>query len=243
MVFKAYSVQTLTEATSFVQDLKLGHYVKVPPRATFMVQMVATILASFVQVGVKAWIFANVKDICDPNQKAQLTCPHNQVFFTASAVWCVSLSLPYKLELTATHRGLIGPSRQFGKGSIYHPQLYAIIIGAFLPLPFWLWQRRYPNSWIKWVSTPVVLNGVSNIPPATGINYSSWFAVGFVFQYWIRKKNFAWWSKFNYVASSAMDSGECGSFSGTFVNWMIKRVCVCRYGCVVDLYLLYATSA
>ncbi|KAG5636574.1 hypothetical protein H0H81_007582 [Sphagnurus paluster] len=36
MVFKAYSVQTLTEATSFVQDLKLGHYIKVPPRATFL---------------------------------------------------------------------------------------------------------------------------------------------------------------------------------------------------------------
>ena len=36
MVFKVYSVQTLTEATSFVQDLKLGHYMKVPPRATFI---------------------------------------------------------------------------------------------------------------------------------------------------------------------------------------------------------------
>ena len=36
MVFKAYSVQTLTEATMFVQDLKLGHYIKVPPRATFL---------------------------------------------------------------------------------------------------------------------------------------------------------------------------------------------------------------
>lgn len=35
-VFKAYSVQTLTEAVSFVQDLKLGHYVKIPPRATFL---------------------------------------------------------------------------------------------------------------------------------------------------------------------------------------------------------------
>ena len=35
MVFKSYSVQTLIEAASFVQDLKLGHYVKVPPRATF----------------------------------------------------------------------------------------------------------------------------------------------------------------------------------------------------------------
>lgn len=36
MIFKAYSVQTLTAATSFVQDLKLGHYIKVPPRATFL---------------------------------------------------------------------------------------------------------------------------------------------------------------------------------------------------------------
>ena len=36
MVFKAYSVQTLAEATAFVQDLKLGHYIKVPPRATFL---------------------------------------------------------------------------------------------------------------------------------------------------------------------------------------------------------------
>jgi OPT oligopeptide transporter protein len=110
MIFKAYSVQTLAASTGFVQDLKLGHYVKVPPRATFMgtspslcsiccqihitelyllVQMVATILAAFVQVGVKEWIFKNVEGICQKDQPSQLTCPHNQVFFTASAVWCV----------------------------------------------------------------------------------------------------------------------------------------------------------
>ena len=35
-LFKGYAVQTLSEATSFVQDLKLGHYIKVPPRATFL---------------------------------------------------------------------------------------------------------------------------------------------------------------------------------------------------------------
>ncbi|KAJ3994522.1 OPT oligopeptide transporter protein-domain-containing protein [Lentinula boryana] len=214
MVFKAYSVQTLSEATSFVQDLKLGHYIKIPPRATFLVQLISTILASFVQVGVKQWIFANVPDICQPDQKSQLTCPHNQVFFTASAVW-----------------GLIGPTRQFGTGSPYHPHLYAIAIGAVLPIPFWLWQRRYPGSWVRYVSTPVILNGVSAIPPATGINYSSWFAVGFIFQYLIRKRNFAWWAKFNYVTSAAFDSGTVISLififftlqfpkAGTiFVNW------------------------
>ncbi|KAG6920129.1 hypothetical protein DXG01_004895 [Tephrocybe rancida] len=212
MLFKAYSVQTLAEATSFIQDLKLGHYIKVPPRATFLekltgiVQLVATCLAAFVQVGVKTWIFAHVEDICDINQKSQLTCPHNQVFFTASAVW-----------------GLIGPSRQFGSGSIYHPHLYAMVIGVFLPLPFWFWQRRYPNSWIKYVSTPVILNGVSAIPPATGINYSSWFAVAFVFQYLIRKRNFAWWSKFNYVLSAALDSGTVISLIFIFFSLQFPK--------------------
>ncbi|KNZ81221.1 hypothetical protein J132_02173 [Termitomyces sp. J132] len=206
MVFKAYSVQTLAEATSFIQDLKLGHYIKVPPRATFLVQLVATTLAAFVQVGVKTWIFANVKDICDPLQKSQLTCPHNQVFFTASAVW-----------------GLIGPSRQFGPGSIYHPHLYAMIIGVFLPIPFWFWQRRYPDSLFKYISTPVILNGVSAIPPATGINYSSWFAVGFIFQYLIRKRNFAWWSKFNYVLSAALDSGTVISLMFIFFSLQFPR--------------------
>ncbi|KAG6332224.1 hypothetical protein ID866_6863 [Astraeus odoratus] len=194
MIFKAYSVQTLSEALSFVQDLKLGHYIKVPPRATFLglhtVQAVGTLVASFVQIGVKQWLFDNVPDICSPDQPSFLVCPHNQVYFTASAVW-----------------GLIGPTRQFGAGTLYHPELYAIIVGAFLPLPFWLWQRRYPNSWVKFVSTPVVLSGMAYIPPATGINYSAWFATGFVFQYLVRKRNFAWWSKFNYVTSAAMDSG------------------------------------
>ncbi|EJD08117.1 OPT oligopeptide transporter [Fomitiporia mediterranea MF3/22] len=206
MVFKAYSVQTLTEATMFVQDLKLGHYIKVPPRATFLVQSTATILAAFVQVGVKEWMFANVKDICSDNQKSSLTCPHNQVFFTASAVW-----------------GLIGPKRQFGTNSIYHPQLYAMIIGAFLPLPFWLWQRRRPNSWLKYVSTPIVLNGVSFIPPATGINYSSWFFFGFIFQYLIRRRNFGWWSKFNYVTSAAMDSGTVLSLITIFFTLQFPK--------------------
>jgi OPT family small oligopeptide transporter len=206
-IFKAYSVQTLNEATNFVQDLKLGHYVKVPPRATFIVQLVATVLVAFVQVGVKQWLFANVEGICQPDQPSSLTCPHNHVYFTASAIW-----------------GLIGPSRQFGPHSIYYPQIYAVIVGAFLPVPFWLWQRRYPTSWVRYLSTPVILNGLLFIPPATGINYSSWIAMGIVFQYFIRKRNFAWWSKFNYVTSAALDSGT--SISLIFIFFALQVRCL-----------------
>ena len=123
--------------------------------------------------------------------------------------------------LTTIPRGLIGPARQFGTGSIYHPHLYAIIAGVFIPMPAYFWHRRYPNSWARYVSTPVVLAGLSAIPPATGINYSSWFLVGFIFQYLIRKKNFAWWSKFNYVLSSSLD---CGTVISVMVIFFTLQV-------------------
>ncbi|KAH9942142.1 OPT oligopeptide transporter [Epithele typhae] len=190
MIFKAYATQTLAEGSQFVGDLKLGHYIKLPPRATFIVQMTSTAFVGLLQVAVKEWMFANIEDICQTDQKDFLTCPHNQVIYTTSVIW-----------------GLIGPARQFGASSIYHPQLYAIIIGAVLPLPFWYWQRRWPNRYVQYINTPVILNGVGLIPPATGINYSSWFLAGFIFQYLVRRRNFGWWSKFNYILSSALDCG------------------------------------
>ena len=117
MVFKAYSVQTLTQATSFLEDLKLGHYIKIPPRATFLgvcwgfyiqsvvadwfliAQLIATVFVAFVQVAVKQWIFSNIKDICSPTQSDFLTCPDSQVMFTASVVWYVVRSgFPYSIS-------------------------------------------------------------------------------------------------------------------------------------------------
>ncbi|QRW17658.1 OPT oligopeptide transporter protein [Rhizoctonia solani] len=175
MIFKSYAVQSLAEALTFVQDLKLGHYIKVSPRATFMVQMVSTLMSAFVQVGVKEWMFRNVKDICKDTQPQKLTCPHNRVYFTASAVW-----------------GLIGPTRTFGQGATYHPQLSPV------------------STSIR--NMPVLLNGPMWIPPATGINYSSWFVIGFLFQYVVRRRNFRWWSKFNYALSAALDSAPSFRF-------------------------------
>jgi len=165
-------------------------------------------------------MFANIPDICQKGQKSSLTCPHNQVFYTASAIW-----------------GLVGPKRQFGPGSVYYPFLYAIIIGAFLPIPFWLWQRWHPKSRVKYISTPIVLNGVGFIPPATGINYSSWFVVGFIFQYWIRRRNFLWWSKFNYVTSAALDAGTS---TGDFVKRARPNLLSSNRHCVLfHLHLLH----
>jgi len=65
---------------------------------------------------------------------------------------------------------------------MYPGHLWALLVGVFLPLPVWWWQRRLPNTRLKYINIPVFLNGPTFIPPATGINYSSWFLVGFIFR-------------------------------------------------------------
>ena len=55
MIFKTYGYFTMAQALSFTQDLKLGHYLKVPQRCLFAGQLVATIWACFVQLAVIEW--------------------------------------------------------------------------------------------------------------------------------------------------------------------------------------------
>ena len=82
-----------------------------------------------------------------------------------------------------------------------------MIFGALIPIPFWLWARRSPKSLASKIFTPVWFANAFNSPPATGINASSSFLVGFIFQYVIRRKNFVWWAKFNYITSAGLDAG------------------------------------
>ena len=89
-VFKAYSVETISVCLVFVQDLKLGHYLKIPPRTSFLVQLISSILFVTCQIAVKEWIFNTLPDICEPDQPDHLTCPQTQVFYSASVIWYVT---------------------------------------------------------------------------------------------------------------------------------------------------------
>jgi len=190
MLFKAISVNALAISMSFVQDLKLGHYMKIPPRVTFMVQLVAGCMAALLQSGFKAFMLHFVPDLCEYTQPANLMCPSARVYFSASITW-----------------GLIGPARMFGIGQMYNPLMWSLLAGAILPVPFWFLTRRWPDSWVRHINVPIMLAGLVWIPPATGINYSSWFLVGFIFQFWMRRYRFRWWSKFNFVLSAGLDVG------------------------------------
>ncbi|KAI0271699.1 OPT oligopeptide transporter [Gloeopeniophorella convolvens] len=197
MIFKTYGYITMTQALQFTSDMKLGHYMKVPPRTMFWCQIVATVVAGTVQLAVQTWMFSNIPGFCDPDQNNHFTCANTEVFFVASVVW-----------------GVIGPQRQFSPGQIYQCLTWFFLMGAIAPLVGWLINKRWPSSFFKYVNVPVVLAGTCWIPPATAVNYIPWAILGFIFNYVIRKRHFSWWAKYNYVLSAALD---CGTAIGTLI--------------------------
>lgn len=81
-----------------------------------------------------------------------------------------------------SYRGLIGAQRIFGDGSPYSALLWALLVGAALPCLFWVMSRYFKARWLRLVNIPVMLSGLVLIPQATGLNYASWFILGFIFR-------------------------------------------------------------
>lgn len=190
MIFKTFGYITMSQALSFVADLKFGHYMKIPPRTMFLSQVVATTFSCFIQIIVLNLALNNIEDVCEPHQEDHFTCPGGRVFFSASIIW-----------------GLLGPARMFSPGQIYSGLFLFFIVGAITPVIFYFAAKKWPQSPAKYLIAPLLFGGAGAIPPATPLNYLSWGMVGFVFQFWIKKRHFKWWSRLNFLTSSALDLG------------------------------------
>lgn len=68
MLFKTYGYISMNQALAFARDMKFGHYMKIPPRTMFLAQVIATIVAGTVQLGVQSWMFTNIPGMCSADQ-------------------------------------------------------------------------------------------------------------------------------------------------------------------------------
>ncbi|KAL8413706.1 hypothetical protein RB594_005091 [Gaeumannomyces avenae] len=190
MLFKSYSHLCVSQALSFAHGLKLGHYMKVPPRVLFWSQLVAAAWSAVVQVLVMAWALGAIDGACEETPRNRYVCPGARSAFTASVVW-----------------GAIGPRRLFGPGALYASLQWFWLLGAVAPFATWLLARRFPRSLWRYVSMPVFFGGSGFIPPATVYVYLCWALVGTIFNYFIKRRFPGWWARYNYVTSAALDCG------------------------------------
>ncbi|KAL4908705.1 hypothetical protein BDW74DRAFT_173937 [Aspergillus multicolor] len=180
---------TILDGLSFAQDMKLCLYYHIPPIEVFFVQCVGMIIGTMGQVGIVNWALDNIKDICTSDAINGFTCPFSQTNFNTSIIW-----------------GGIGPRRFFSPDSRYRSLFYFLILGGLLPVIVHVLKRKYPRSFWKHVSVPLLLGGLNYIPPATGLNYGSWAIVGLFFGVFMRRKHNGWWRRYNFILSSSLES-------------------------------------
>ncbi|KAI1300528.1 hypothetical protein EDD11_006157 [Mortierella claussenii] len=209
VTFKTYGYIVNVQALTFLQDLKLGHYMKIPPQTMFLVQLVSSLLACVINLGTATWLMKTRPDLCTP-QGYPFTCRSTRTFYSASVIW-----------------GALGPVRVFGSLSAavtaitgrddssaspltpYSSVQFGFLIGGLLPILFWILSKKlFPKTqWLQWVHWPVLLSSVSMIPPALPYFYSNGLLVGFVFMFLLRRYRFRWWSRYNYLTNAALDTG------------------------------------
>ncbi|KAF9410344.1 hypothetical protein BGZ94_001675 [Podila epigama] len=189
VTFKTYGYISMNHSLSFTADLKLGQYMKIPPKAMFTTQLIGTCIAGLVNLLTANWLLSTRPNICT-QEGYPWTCPGANVFFSASVIW-----------------GVIAPERMFGTSSIYHPLMYFFVFGLLIPIPFYLIARRWPGTFLDKIHTPVLLTSTGMMPPARPYQYANWLLVGFTFQFCVKRYHTDWYHRFNYVLSAALDSG------------------------------------
>jgi OPT family small oligopeptide transporter len=229
--FKSYGYVTCAHAVSFLKDLKLAHYLKIPPRYTFWAQMVPTLVSSFISIGILQYQ-VDIKDICTKNAPFRFTCPGNNTFFTAAVFW-----------------GTVGPRKIWGIGGQYAPTLIGFPFGVLIVVFFYILSRRWPKNAIIRNAHPVVmLNGallwapynLAYIWPAVPVAAFSWL--------YLKKRFLAFWSKvcsppagqqkqnlimvqqYNFVASAAFSCGVAISAVVIFFAVQISDIQVDWWG-------------
>ncbi|XP_074571380.1 oligopeptide transporter 7-like [Curcuma longa] len=194
MCFKVYGYISMKQALMFLQDFKLGHYMKIPPRTMFMAQVVGTLIAAFVYLSTAWWLMETIPEICNKSllsPDSPWTCPSDHVFYDASVIW-----------------GLVGPRRIFGDLGTYAAINWFFLVGAVGPLLVWLAHRAFPDKeWIRLINMPILIGATGSMPPATAVNYTMWSLVGFLSGYVVYRYRRDWWKRHNYVLSGALDAG------------------------------------
>ncbi|OAQ22875.1 OPT superfamily oligopeptide transporter [Linnemannia elongata AG-77] len=205
VTFKTLGYISMAQAMLFTSDLKLGHYMKVPPRAMFWAQLIGTFIAGLVNLLTANWLLNSQDKICTEENK-HFQCPSANTFFSASVIW-----------------GVIAPNLMFGPTSIYNAINYFFLIGFVLPIPFYYLKKAFPNTWMDFIHIPVLLAATGMMPPAQAYHYTNWLAVGFAFQFFARRYHPEWHLRFTYVMSAAFDSGVAFMVLASFFIFTIRE--------------------
>ncbi|KAI9105239.1 OPT oligopeptide transporter protein-domain-containing protein [Phlyctochytrium arcticum] len=183
--FNTVAYMGMAQGLVLVKDLKIAHYMKIPPRDMFLAQLWGKLVSAIVMTLTAAFVMENWQETLLKNTQ-WLHTPYKS-FSTNAVIW-----------------GSIGTLRFFGAETPYQTLLWAFPAGLLAPVIPWLCYRKWGGNW-RWVNVPlmVMLNSPVNSFQTTVVP----FVISFMSTYYMRRKHNGLWSKYNYILAAGLSAG------------------------------------
>ncbi|KZT56011.1 OPT superfamily oligopeptide transporter [Calocera cornea HHB12733] len=190
MYFVLWSYNSVSQGILLLRDLKIAQYVKLPPRCTYTVQIIGTLLGALLN-----WIMMN--SIVENQREILLSVE-------GTNIWSGQQPQAYNSQAIAWG-GLA--HEMFDVGQQYQWVPLAFLVGIAAPIPFWVIHQYWPKLRMDYYYTPIIISYIGWL--CVGINSSvlSYFAVAFFSQWYLRRKYPVWFRKYNYILAAALDGG------------------------------------
>ncbi|KAG7699842.1 hypothetical protein KL930_004951 [Ogataea haglerorum] len=191
MYFTLFGYNSVGQAFALLNDLKLGYYVKLPPRDTFAAQMIGTVIGAIFNYIMMNSIVDSQFDLLKDIE-------------ATSVIWSGQNVQQYNTQGIAW--GVLA-KEMFTIGKTYYMVPLSLVIGLGLPLPFYFAHRLRPTWGFDNIKTPVLVWYIGWLCVGVNSSITTFFIAAFVSQFYLRKYKPLYFKKYNYIVAAALIGG------------------------------------
>ncbi|KAH9042868.1 oligopeptide transporter [Lactarius hengduanensis] len=192
LYFSMWSHDVVSTTVGFSGDLKIGQYLKIPPRSLFVAQVWGTIIGAIVNYVVMVSITGAQRDLLlDPTGNNIWNGQTVQSLNSDAITWSLAKEL-------------------YGPSGPYFIIPMGIFIGFVVSVIHWLIEKRWPYIGpvrVNQVIVPLIIQYSAWLSAGVNSIASSVIIVGLVSQFWLRRYHPGWYRKYNYILGGALDGG------------------------------------
>ncbi|KAH9030094.1 OPT oligopeptide transporter protein-domain-containing protein [Lactarius pseudohatsudake] len=192
LYFSMWSHDVVSTTVGFSGDLKIGQYLKIPPRSLFVAQVWGTIIGAIVNYVVMVSITGAQRDLLlDPTGNNIWNGQTVQSLNSDAITWSLAKEL-------------------YGPSGPYFIIPMGIFIGFAVTVIHWLIAKRWPYIGpvkVNQVIVPLIIQYSAWLSVGVNSVVSSIIIVGLTSQFWLRRYHPGWYRKYNYILGGALDGG------------------------------------
>lgn len=205
--FKAFATSILQQSLLLLSDLKLGLYMKIPPRHVFICQTYGTliscltnyiffglILTAFPDILSNACIAAKGPASCPQIVEKQWSSPKPILIYTSSLIW-----------------GLIGPQKLLFESDAPYWSIFLFFpAGIIISILFFILHRKFRNVGFHYISFPIIFQNAGLVLEGYANAILSNTILGLIALF-VRKYHRSIYDKYVHILSASLDTGSIAS--------------------------------